>query len=50
MSLRNSHMGNLACHLSVPYREVLHEDHLARAFREGSTANIPDATERAVIL
>lgn len=50
MSLPNSHLGNLTCHLNAPYREVVQEDHLARALREGSTASIPDETERAVIL
>lgn len=50
MSLRNNHIGNLACHLNVPYGEVVREEHLTRAFRDGSTANILDETARAVIL
>lgn len=50
MSLRNSHIGNLAVHLNAPYRRTVREDHLARALREGSAAGISDETERAIIL
>ena len=39
MSLRNNHIGNLTCHLNVPYGPVVREEHLTRAFREGSAAN-----------
>lgn len=50
MSLRNNHIGNLTCHLNVPYGPVVREEHLTRAFRDGSAANIPDETERAIVL